>query len=89
MQKSFINICFGPPYSHLKKKVCGGIFIKHELFEAKLVSEGLAQEEAHIVASKKYNYTKMSDEYYAGLGINTSDSDIVSGAIHRLSFKTH
>ncbi len=39
--------------------------IKHEIFEKELISKGLSQEEAHKIASKKYNYRKESSEYYA------------------------
>lgn len=39
--------------------------IKHEIFEKELISKGLSQNEAHNIASKKYNYRKESSEYYA------------------------
>lgn len=39
--------------------------IEHEIYERKLISEGLNQNEAHKIASKKYNYRKESSEYYA------------------------
>lgn len=39
--------------------------LKHEEYEKRLMSEGVSQEEAHIKASKKYNYQKEAREYYA------------------------
>ena len=39
--------------------------IKHEIFEKELIGKGLSQDEAHRLASKKYNYRKESSEYYA------------------------
>lgn len=41
------------------------ILLKHEVLERKLILSGLSQDEAHIQASKKYNYTKEAGEYYA------------------------
>ena len=39
--------------------------IKHEIYEKQLISKGLNQDEAHKIASIKYNYRKESSEYYA------------------------
>ena len=38
--------------------------IKHEIMERRLMSEGMSQEEAHILTAKKYNYDKEATEYY-------------------------
>lgn len=37
-------------------KPCDRILIEHELLEKQLVESSLTQDEAHIIASKKYNY---------------------------------
>ena len=39
--------------------------IKHEVMEKKLMAEGMSQEEAHIKASLKHNYSKEAREDYA------------------------
>lgn len=41
--------------------------IRHEIMEQDLVDSGMSQYEAHIETSKKYNYGKESDDYYAAL----------------------
>lgn len=41
--------------------------LRHETLENKLMDTGMSQSEAHIQASKKYNYTKESDDYYGAL----------------------
>ena len=41
------------------------LLIKHELFEKQLISNGKSQSDAHILATKKYNYTKGVAEYNA------------------------
>ena len=38
--------------------------LRHELFEMNLMEEGMNQDEAHKIASSKYNYTKESKEFY-------------------------
>lgn len=38
--------------------------LKHEILERNLILSGLSQDEAHIQASKKYNYNKEASEYY-------------------------
>jgi hypothetical protein len=44
--------------------------LKHEMLERELMESGLTQEEAHIKASKKYNYTKESTEYHVAIEKN-------------------
>jgi len=39
--------------------------ILHEEYELELVKSGISQAKAHILASKKYNYTKELEDYYA------------------------
>ena len=39
--------------------------LKHEIYEKQLMSEGKSQSEAHLLASKKYNYAKEAEEFYA------------------------
>ena len=41
--------------------------LNHEIFEKELMDTGMSQYEAHIEATRKYNYTKESDDYYAAL----------------------
>lgn len=41
--------------------------IRHEIMEKELIDSGMSQHEAHIETSKKYNYGKESDDYYAAL----------------------
>ena len=38
--------------------------IKHELMEKELMDQGMSQDEAHIVTSKRYNYGKEANEFY-------------------------
>ena len=38
--------------------------IKHEEMERKLMKQGMSQEEAHNITSKKYNYDKEATEFY-------------------------
>lgn len=38
--------------------------LRHELLEMKYVEEGKSQDEAHIMASKKFDYKAESDKYY-------------------------
>lgn len=37
--------------------------IKHEIMESEYVKNGMSQDEAHKLTSKKYNYAKEADEY--------------------------
>lgn len=41
--------------------------LKHEMLEKELMDAGMSQHDAHIETSKKYNYGKESDDYYATL----------------------
>ena len=41
--------------------------IHHELMEKELMDKGFPQSEAHSITSKKYNYGKEAEEYYAKL----------------------
>ena len=45
----------------------------HELLERQLMLEGLSQEEAHIKASKEFNYNTEADEYYGSLEKHPKD----------------
>lgn len=38
--------------------------LKHEMLEKSLIEQGYTQKEAHIKASKTYNYNKEAEEYY-------------------------
>lgn len=38
--------------------------LRHELLEQELISRGLSQEEAHIIASEKYNYNREAEAFY-------------------------
>lgn len=40
------------------------VMIRHELLERELMDQGMSQEESHIIASKKYNYSKEASEFY-------------------------
>lgn len=42
--------------------------IRHELAEIEYIIKGFPQNKAHIMASKMYDYTKESDEYYTKIG---------------------
>lgn len=42
--------------------------LEHELFEISLMDVGLTQDDAHIIASRSYNYEKESAEYYDKIG---------------------
>lgn len=64
--------------------------LNHKLMELKLVSEGVSQDEAHIITSRKYNYSKESFDYYQSLQIIVNHDDgTVSGAITMLQGNTH
>ena len=45
------------------------ILIKHELKEMQLMHQGMSQHDAHIEASKEFNYSKESSLYYKELGL--------------------
>lgn len=42
--------------------------LKHELLEKDLIVQGYSQSEAHILASKTYNYAKEATEFYDKIG---------------------
>lgn len=44
--------------------------LRHELYERDLISKGIAQREAHIIASEKYNYDKEADAFYGAIKTN-------------------
>lgn len=48
-----------------KQKPHDETLIKHEILERQLMKSGLSQDEAHIRASKQYNYSKEAREFYA------------------------
>ena len=41
--------------------------LHHELIESGLVAKGMSQDEAHITASREYNYRKEAEEDYASV----------------------
>lgn len=59
MAESWQRLTEGKPEKH------DITMLNHEVLERKLMEDGLSQEEAHIKASKKYNYSKEAGEYYA------------------------
>lgn len=59
--------------------------INHELTENQLVSSGISQDQAHRTATREYNYTLESKEYYKQLGIDATklhEKDQNSGAVN-------
>ena len=64
--------------------------LNHELMELRLVSEGIPQDEAHVITSRKYNYSRESFDYYQSLSMDFKHSEgIISGAITMLQRNTH
>lgn len=61
MSQSWQRLIDGHPEPH------DMTLIQHEVMERKLVESGMRQDEAHIITTKKYNYTRESDDYYAAL----------------------
>ena len=61
MSQSWQRLIDGHPEPH------DMTLIQHEIMERRLVESGMSQDEAHIETSKKYNYAKESDDYYAAL----------------------
>ncbi|MBR2895798.1 MAG: hypothetical protein IKC03_09110, partial [Oscillospiraceae bacterium] len=59
--QSWQRLLAGTPESH------DMTLINHEMMERALVESGLTQDEAHQMASKKYNYSKEAADYYASL----------------------
>lgn len=47
--------------------------LKHEKLEKELIQQGKTQREAHIEASKKYNYTKEAQVFYAEIKNNNKN----------------
>lgn len=46
------------------------LMLYHELLEIQLITQGYSQSEAHELASKKYDYSSASNDYYRKLGFN-------------------
>ena len=44
--------------------------LRHEIMENELMDQGYSQDEAHILASKKYDYKKESEEYHGSVKKN-------------------
>lgn len=64
--------------------------LKHELLELRLVSEGIKQDEAHLIASQKYNYSQESFDFYQSLNTQVEHDDgFVSEGITMLQGNTH
>ena len=61
MAQSWQRLINGTPEPH------DIVMLQHEILEQELMEGGLSQYQAHIEASKKYNYAKESDDYYAAL----------------------
>ena len=40
------------------------VMIEHEILERKLIGQGMSQDEAHVQASKQYNYGEEALKYY-------------------------
>jgi len=57
---SWLRLTKGP--RHLKSHDV--TLIKHEIFEMRLVNEGMTQDDAHILATKKYNYQEECKKYH-------------------------
>lgn len=58
MAESWKRLINGTPEAH------DMTMIKHEITERKLMCKGYTQDEAHIMASKQYNYNKEAMEFY-------------------------
>lgn len=50
-----------------KPEVHDMTLLRHEQMEKQLMDSGMTQEEAHLVTSEKYNYSKEVRDYYASL----------------------
>lgn len=59
MAESWQRLVEGKPEAH------DITMLKHEFLEKELIKNGMTQEQAHIEASMKYNYSKEAGEYYA------------------------
>ena len=62
--------------------------LHHELMEMRLVNEGLEQDEAHLITSRKYNYALECFEFNEGLR-SKANKNIISGGITLLQGNTH
>lgn len=62
--------------------------LHHELMEMRLVNEGLEQDEAHLITSRKYNYALECFEFYEGLR-SKANKNIISSGITLLQGNTH
>lgn len=58
MAESWQRLIEGKPQKH------DITLIKHEQMERRLMAQGMSQDEAHIEASRKYNYNKEANEFY-------------------------
>ena len=69
--------------------------LNHELMEMRLVNEGLEQDEAHSITSRKYNYALECFEFYEELRTKDSKNpknmmhNMISGGITLLQWNTH
>ena len=59
MAESWRRLVDGKPEKH------DITLLNHEIMEKQMMQQGFSQEEAHLQTSKKYDYAKESDEYYA------------------------
>ena len=69
--------CFDPSFAMAQswQRLIEGIpephdltMLEHEILESELMAAGMSQYDAHIEASKKYDYAKESDAYYGSFG---------------------
>ena len=58
MGESWRRLILGKPEPH------DITLIKHEIMESELMEQGYSQNEAHILASKKYNYGEETKKFY-------------------------
>lgn len=58
MAESWQRLILGKPEKH------DITLLKHELMEMQLVAQGISQDEAHIITSKKHNYSQEASEFY-------------------------
>ena len=58
MAESWQRLVEGKPQKH------DITLIKHEQLERRLMAQGMSQDDAHIEASRKYNYDKEANEFY-------------------------
>lgn len=66
------------------------LLVEHELMEMDLVNSGVAQQVAHDLTNKRFNYTEACDEYDKQMGFDVGHYYLTeSGAITRLNYLTH